>query len=187
MRTRVVGDPPHGARLRLHLRHHTHALAVTRMQALCTGDRPVRDGQVHRGAAHLAWTAAALRGAAVGHKRGQRWMLPVEGEDIRLEKLHAAEEAWREHDMEKPIGAYEYSRAGLSHQPSPLPSLRDTQRRRSPAAAGGLGGSASISEHESRAAMSSYRQFDPTPSLGLMHVDTLVDTLVMLDAQASAA
>ncbi|OBZ71907.1 hypothetical protein A0H81_08268 [Grifola frondosa] len=68
-----------------------------------------------------------------GHKRGQRWMLPAEGEDIRLEKLHAAEEARCKHDMEKLIGAYECSRAGSSCQPSPLPSLRDTQRRRSPA------------------------------------------------------
>ncbi|OBZ75440.1 hypothetical protein A0H81_04911 [Grifola frondosa] len=67
-----------------------------------------------------------------GHKRGQRWMLPAEGEDIRLEKLRAAEEARHEHNMEKLIGAYEYSRAGSSRQPSPLPSLRDVQRRRSP-------------------------------------------------------
>ncbi|KAI8974261.1 hypothetical protein BD414DRAFT_424620 [Trametes punicea] len=84
-----------------------------------------------------------------GHKKGQRWMMPPpEHEDIRLEKLRAAEQARYDRDieklgdprresslrhdreMEKLIGAYEYSRAGSSRAPSPLPSLReyDTDR-----------------------------------------------------------
>ncbi|KAI0648425.1 hypothetical protein C8Q79DRAFT_955404 [Trametes meyenii] len=89
-----------------------------------------------------------------GHRKGQRWMLPKEDEAIRLEKLRAAEEARYGHDMEKLrvaedarhdrdmaklreselrhdremenlIGTYEYTRAGSSRAPSPLPSLRD--------------------------------------------------------------
>ncbi|OBZ75139.1 hypothetical protein A0H81_04831 [Grifola frondosa] len=93
----------------------------------------VRDGQ--RIAGPHTWRGRLLRFGErlFGHKRGQRWMLPAEGEDIGLEKLRAVEEARRERDMEKLIGAYEYSRTGSSRQPSPLPSLRDTQQRRSPA------------------------------------------------------
>ncbi|CDO71899.1 hypothetical protein BN946_scf184940.g46 [Trametes cinnabarina] len=79
-----------------------------------------------------------------GHKKGQRWMMPPpEHEDVRLEKLRAAEEARYDRDLEKLqdprresslrhdremdklIGSYEYSRAGSSRAPSPLPSLRD--------------------------------------------------------------
>ncbi|KAL1947197.1 hypothetical protein VTO73DRAFT_14158 [Trametes versicolor] len=89
-----------------------------------------------------------------GHRKGQRWMMPKENEDIRLEKLRAAEEARYDHglekmrvaedarhdrdmaklrqselrhdrEMDKLIHSYEYSRAGSSRAPSPLPSLRD--------------------------------------------------------------
>ncbi|KAI0355123.1 hypothetical protein OH77DRAFT_345436 [Trametes cingulata] len=89
-----------------------------------------------------------------GHRKGQRWMMPKETEDIRLEKLRAAEEARydpalekmrvaedvrhdrdmaklresslrHDREMEKLIGSYEYTRAGSSRAPSPLPSLRD--------------------------------------------------------------
>ncbi|KAH9890512.1 insulin-like growth factor binding protein [Cubamyces lactineus] len=76
-----------------------------------------------------------------GHKKSQRWMVPPEHEeDIRMEKLRAAEEARygrdveklrressmrTDRDLEKLIGSYEYSRAGSSRAPSPLPSLRD--------------------------------------------------------------
>ncbi|KAI0333135.1 hypothetical protein GY45DRAFT_1320075 [Cubamyces sp. BRFM 1775] len=76
-----------------------------------------------------------------GHKKSQRWMVPPEhAEDIRMEKLRAAEEARygrdaeklrressmrTDRDLEKLIGSYEYSRAGSSRAPSPLPSLRD--------------------------------------------------------------
>ncbi|KAL6308652.1 hypothetical protein BKA93DRAFT_523402 [Sparassis latifolia] len=58
-----------------------------------------------------------------GHKRQQRWMVPddAEAQDIKLQKMRAAEEARHDHDVEKLISSYEYSR----HQPSPLPSLRD--------------------------------------------------------------
>ncbi len=89
-----------------------------------------------------------------GHRKGQRWMMPKENEDIRLEKLRAAEEARYDHglekmrvaedarhdrdiaklrqselrhdrEMDKLINSYEYSRAGSSRAPSPLPSLRE--------------------------------------------------------------
>ena len=88
-----------------------------------------------------------------GHKKGQRWMLPTNHDDIRLAKLRAAEEARldpalekmrlaeherhqhdmarlraselrHEQDMDKLLDAYDYTRAGSSRAPSPLPSLR---------------------------------------------------------------
>ena len=97
-----------------------------------------------------------------GHKKGQRWMLPDDRGDIRLEKLRAAEEARsdrgvggvekmrlaederherdmaklraselrHDRDMDKLLDAYEYSRAGSSRAPSPLPSLRSYESDR---------------------------------------------------------
>ena len=80
-----------------------------------------------------------------GHRRQGRWMLPAHpdgapGEDIRLAKLRAAEEARFDHDrdrkfrvaedakherdMDRLLESYEYTRAGSSRAPSPLPSLR---------------------------------------------------------------
>ncbi|KAH9948122.1 insulin-like growth factor binding protein [Amylocystis lapponica] len=58
-----------------------------------------------------------------GHKPSQRWMVPAESGDIRLEKLRAAEEARHDRDIEKLIGSYE-------REPSPLPSLRSHDGRR---------------------------------------------------------
>ncbi|KAI6123178.1 growth factor receptor domain-containing protein [Pisolithus croceorrhizus] len=51
---------------------------------------------------------------------------PPDNEEITLWKLRAAEEAHHDRELEKLIGAYEYSRAGSSRGgPSPLPSLHD--------------------------------------------------------------
>ncbi|TBU41363.1 insulin-like growth factor binding protein [Dichomitus squalens] len=87
-----------------------------------------------------------------GHKKGRRWMLPQDPDEIRLQKLRAAEEARvdghvekmrlaedkhherevaklraseirHDKEMDKLLDAYEYSRAGSSRSPSPLPSL----------------------------------------------------------------
>lgn len=89
-----------------------------------------------------------------GHRKGQRWMMPSQHGDIKMDQLHVAEEARFDRDlekvrvaedtrherdmarlresslrhdreMEKLIGSYEYTRAGSSRAPSPLPSLRD--------------------------------------------------------------
>lgn len=89
-----------------------------------------------------------------GHRKGQRWMMPPEHGDIKMDKLRVAEEARFERDLEKTriaedtrherdmarlrdsslrhnremekfINSYEYTRAGSSRAPSPLPSLRD--------------------------------------------------------------
>ncbi|KAH7928138.1 growth factor receptor domain-containing protein [Leucogyrophana mollusca] len=48
-----------------------------------------------------------------------------DSDEIALWKLRAAEEARHNREMEKLVGAYEYSRAGSSRAPSPLPSLYD--------------------------------------------------------------
>ncbi|KAI0689822.1 insulin-like growth factor binding protein [Cytidiella melzeri] len=59
-----------------------------------------------------------------GHKRS-RLAPPQEVEPMRMEKLRNAEEARYERDMDKLIDSYDYSRAGSSRGPSPLPSLKD--------------------------------------------------------------
>ncbi|KAI0933443.1 hypothetical protein AcV5_005588 [Taiwanofungus camphoratus] len=66
-----------------------------------------------------------------GHTPMQRWVVPEENDEVRLEKLRAAEEARYDRDMEKLIGSYEYSKAGSYRQPSPLPSLREYDGRQS--------------------------------------------------------
>lgn len=62
-----------------------------------------------------------------GHKRSHL-AYPEEPEPIRMEKLRAAEEARYEHDMDKLLDSYDYSRAGSRRGPSPLPSLHDYER-----------------------------------------------------------
>lgn len=67
-----------------------------------------------------------------GHNRSRRAPTP-DAEPVRMEKLRAAEEARYtddpdarySRDMDKLLNAYDYSRAGSSRGPSPLPSLRD--------------------------------------------------------------
>nr|VWP02329.1 SnodProt1 [Ganoderma boninense] len=149
----MVGDPPDGARLRLHLRRHPHVLAPSRAQAPRRSHRELRGGEGHPPAQQLAVPPRALRRAVLRPKKNQRWMLPEHQDDpaIRLEearggsssdghyeKLRLAE---REHhaaalsarrrasalrhekEMDGILDAYEYSRAGSSRAPSPLPSL----------------------------------------------------------------
>ncbi|EGN96298.1 hypothetical protein SERLA73DRAFT_94428 [Serpula lacrymans var. lacrymans S7.3] len=73
------------------------------------------------------WRLARFGERLFGHSPSR---LP-EGEDIKLAKLRAAEEARHHQEMEKLIGAYEYSRAGSSRAPSPLPPLEDHKHRNS--------------------------------------------------------
>ncbi|EKM56090.1 uncharacterized protein PHACADRAFT_257156 [Phanerochaete carnosa HHB-10118-sp] len=65
-----------------------------------------------------------------GHKRNRAVPVPPsEPEHVRMEKLREVEEARRGRDMDKVLDAYDYSRAGSSRGPSPLPSLRDYELR----------------------------------------------------------
>jgi len=54
---------------------------------------------------------------------GRNREAPPDNEEIALWKLRAAEEARHNLELEKLISSYEYSRAGSSRGPSPLPSL----------------------------------------------------------------
>ncbi|KIJ63333.1 hypothetical protein HYDPIDRAFT_156112 [Hydnomerulius pinastri MD-312] len=89
-------------------------------------------------------TAAFASAKALDHKTSWRMRIARFGErlfghaptqprpdteEIALWKLRAAEEARHHQEMEKLIGAYEYSRAGSSRAPSPLPSLHDHKHR----------------------------------------------------------
>ncbi|KAH7911899.1 growth factor receptor domain-containing protein [Hygrophoropsis aurantiaca] len=84
-------------------------------------------------------TAKFATAKALNQKTSWRWRIARFGEklfghaptqprpdsdEIALWKLRAAEEARHNREMEK-IGVYEYSRAGSSRAPSPLPSLYD--------------------------------------------------------------
>ena len=62
-----------------------------------------------------------------GHNRSR--LVPArQPEPVRMEKLRDPEEARYSRDMDKFLDAYDYSRAGSSRVPSPLPSLRDYDR-----------------------------------------------------------
>jgi hypothetical protein len=58
-----------------------------------------------------------------GHKRSN--LTPPADEQYKMEKLRDVEEARYNKDMDKFLDAYDYSRAGSSRGPSPLPSLHD--------------------------------------------------------------
>lgn len=64
-----------------------------------------------------------------GHRRPAPATMPLYApQPVRLEKLRTSSDASDAHasrDMDKLLGAYDYSRAGSSRGPSPLPSLRD--------------------------------------------------------------
>ncbi|PSR73304.1 hypothetical protein PHLCEN_2v10832 [Hermanssonia centrifuga] len=64
-----------------------------------------------------------------GHKRSYP-VDPREQERIQMEKLRSSEEARYNRDMDKFIDAYDYSRAGSSRGPSPIPSLYERERER---------------------------------------------------------
>lgn len=66
-----------------------------------------------------SWRARLMR--LFGHFRNHE--APPDNEEIALWKLRAAEEARHNRELEKLISSYEYSHAGSSRGPSPLPSL----------------------------------------------------------------
>lgn len=80
----------------------------------------------------LGWRGRLVRfGERLFGHRTRTAPVPVQsagGEQYRMEKLRAAEDARHSRDMDKLLHAYEYSRAGSSRGPSPLPSLRDYDR-----------------------------------------------------------
>ncbi|KAI1791555.1 insulin-like growth factor binding protein [Ganoderma leucocontextum] len=107
-----------------------------------------------KGINHRGWRYRLARFGErfFGHKKSQRWMLPEDPNEIRLEKLRAAEETRlggqlekmrlaederhrrdmanlraselrHDKDMDNLLDSYEYTRAGSSRAPSPLPSL----------------------------------------------------------------
>ncbi|KAI0085954.1 hypothetical protein BDY19DRAFT_986857 [Irpex rosettiformis] len=64
-----------------------------------------------------------------GHKRSR--MVPAyDVEQVRMEKMRSAEEDQYNRDMDKLLDSYDYSRAGSSRGPSPLPSLKDYEYHR---------------------------------------------------------
>ena len=65
-----------------------------------------------------------------GHKRS-RIVSPYDVEQVKMEKMRSSEdEARYDRDMDKLLESYEYSRAGSSRGPSPLPSLKDYEYHR---------------------------------------------------------
>ncbi|KAG1835502.1 growth factor receptor domain-containing protein [Suillus variegatus] len=70
------------------------------------------------------WRLARFGEKLFGHNRNPR----PESESVALWKLRAAEEARHHKEMEKLIGAQEYSCTGSSRSPSPLPSLHPYKR-----------------------------------------------------------
>lgn len=127
-----------------------------------------------------------------GHKKGQRWMLPANHDDIRLAKLRAAEEARldpalekmrlaeserherdmarlraselrHEHDMDKLLDAYDYTRAGSSRAPSPMPSLRSYDSDRHSHKASSRGSNKALTANDKLAQESLYSQVTGQP------------------------
>lgn len=77
------------------------------------------------------WRLVRFGERLFGHKRSRVVPVPAyEPEHVRMEKLRGAEEAREGRDMDKFLDAYDYSRAGSSRGPSPLPSLRNYERER---------------------------------------------------------
>lgn len=78
------------------------------------------------------WRLARFGERLFGHKRSRVVPVQAEPEHVRMEKLRSAEEARYSRDVDKLLDAYDYSRAGSSRGPSPLPSLHDYDRKPQP-------------------------------------------------------
>lgn len=73
------------------------------------------------------WRLVRFGEKLFGHNRSH--LVPVQQpQPMRMEKLRDVEEARDSRDMDKILDAYDYSRAGSSRAPSPLPSLHDYDR-----------------------------------------------------------